>query len=234
MAAMGEGGGNAVIDRAKFGPLQFGVTALCFIIAMLDGFDTQSIAFVAPKIAEDWGLAPSAFGPIFAIGLLGLTVGAFTLSPAADKFGRKTIILISTFIFGLFALLTAFAGSMNELLIYRFITGVGLGAAMPNIIALTSEYGPARLRATLVTVMFCGFPLGSTIGGLISTWLIATWDWHSVFVVGGVLPLLLLPVGLVYFAVYYAVFAFVIRKLDLKTPGREARFIPSVLSRAGL
>lgn len=194
MAAMGEGGGNAVIDRARFGPLQFGVTALCFIIAMLDGFDTQSIAFVAPKIAEDWGLAPSAFGPIFAIGLLGLTVGAFTLSPAADKFGRKTIILISTFIFGLFALLTAFSTSMNELLIYRFITGVGLGAAMPNIIALTSEYGPARLRATLVTVMFCGFPLGSTIGGLVSTWLIATWDWHSVFVVGGVLPLLLLPV----------------------------------------
>ncbi|WP_420469581.1 MFS transporter [Brevundimonas sp. FT23042] len=190
----GTGGGNAVIDRAKFGPLQFGVTALCFIIAMLDGFDTQSIAFVAPKIAEDWGLAPSAFGPIFAIGLLGLTVGAFVLSPAADRFGRKTVILISTAIFGLFALLTAFSTSMNELLIYRFITGIGLGAAMPNIIALTSEYGPARLRATLVTVMFCGFPLGSTIGGLISTWLIAEFDWHSVFVVGGVLPLLLLPV----------------------------------------
>ncbi len=194
MAAMGEGGGNAVIDRAKFGPLQFGVTALCFIIAMLDGFDTQSIAFVAPKIAEEWGLSPSEFGPIFAIGLLGLTVGAFTLSPAADKFGRKTVILISTLVFGLFALLTAFAGSMTELLIYRFITGVGLGAAMPNIIALTSEYGPARLRATLVTVMFCGFPLGSTIGGLISTGLIANWGWESVFLVGGILPLLLLPV----------------------------------------
>ncbi len=194
MAAMGEGGGNAVIDRAQFGPLQFGVTALCFIIAMLDGFDTQSIAFVAPKIAEEWGLSPSEFGPIFAIGLLGLTVGAFTLSPAADKFGRKTVILISTLVFGLFALLTAFAGSMTELLIYRFITGVGLGAAMPNIIALTSEYGPARLRATLVTVMFCGFPLGSTIGGLISTGLIANWGWESVFLVGGILPLLLLPV----------------------------------------
>lgn len=194
MASMGEGGGNAVIDRAKFGPLQFGVTALCFIIAMLDGFDTQSIAFVAPKIAEEWGLSPSEFGPIFAVGLLGLTVGAFTLSPAADKFGRKAVILVSTFIFGLFALLTAFAGSMNELLIYRFITGIGLGAAMPNIIALTSEYGPARLRATLVTVMFCGFPLGSTIGGLISTGLIANWGWQSVFFVGGVLPILLLPV----------------------------------------
>lgn len=194
MASMGEGGGNAVIDRAKFGPLQFGVTALCFIIAMLDGFDTQSIAFVAPKIAEEWGLSPSAFGPIFAVGLLGLTVGAFTLSPAADKFGRKAVILLSTLIFGLFALLTAYATTMNELLIYRFITGIGLGAAMPNIIALTSEYGPARLRATLVTVMFCGFPLGSTIGGLVSTGLIANWGWQSVFFVGGVLPLLLLPV----------------------------------------
>lgn len=194
MASMGEGGGNAVIDRAKFGPLQFGVTALCFIIAMLDGFDTQSIAFVAPKIAEDWGLSPSEFGPIFAVGLFGLTVGAFTLSPAADRFGRKAVILVSTLIFGLFALLTAFAGSMNELLIYRFITGIGLGAAMPNIIALTSEYGPARLRATLVTIMFCGFPLGSTLGGLLSTGLIAKWGWESVFVVGGVLPLLLLPV----------------------------------------
>ncbi|MEN5362728.1 MFS transporter [Brevundimonas intermedia] len=194
MATLEATGGSAVVDRAKFGSLQFGVTALCFVIAMLDGFDTQSIAFVAPRIAEDWGLTPAAFGPIFSAGLVGLTIGAFVLSPAADKFGRKTIILISTAIFGIFALLTAFAADMHQLLIYRLLTGIGLGAAMPNIIALTSEYAPQRLRATLVTVMFCGFPLGSTIGGLGSTWLIATWDWHSVFVVGGVLPLLLLPV----------------------------------------
>lgn len=194
MATLEATGGSAVVDRAKFGSLQFGVTALCFVIAMLDGFDTQSIAFVAPRIAEDWGLTPAAFGPIFSAGLVGLTIGAFVLSPAADKFGRKTIILISTAIFGIFALLTAFAADMQQLLIYRLLTGIGLGAAMPNIIALTSEYAPQRLRATLVTVMFCGFPLGSTIGGLGSTWLIANWDWHSVFVVGGVLPLLLLPV----------------------------------------
>ena len=194
MATLEATGGSAVVDRAKFGSLQFGVTALCFVIAMLDGFDTQSIAFVAPRIAESWGLTPASFGPIFSAGLVGLTIGAFVLSPAADRFGRKTIILISTAIFGIFALLTAFATDLQHLLIYRFITGVGLGAAMPNIIALTSEYAPQRLRATLVTVMFCGFPLGSTIGGLGSTWLIANWDWHSVFVVGGVLPLLLLPV----------------------------------------
>lgn len=197
MAALGATTANAVVDRARFGPLQFGVTALCAVIAMLDGFDTQAIAYVAPRIAEDWGLTPSAFGPIFAVGLLGLTVGAFVLSPAADRFGRKTVILISTALFGLFALLTATSDTMNQLLAYRFLTGIGLGAAMPNIIALTSEYAPERLRATLVTVMFCGFPLGSTIGGLFSTWLIARYDWHSVFVVGGALPLLLLPVLMV-------------------------------------
>ncbi|KAF1021169.1 MAG: 3-hydroxybenzoate transporter MhbT [Paracidovorax wautersii] len=160
---------------------------------MLDGFDTQSIAYVAPRIAEDWGLKAAEFGPIFAVGLFGLMAGAFVLSPAADRYGRKKIILLSTFIFGLFALLTASASSITELLVLRFLTGVGLGAAMPNIIALTSEYAPQRLRATLVTVMFCGFPLGSTIGGLVSSWLIALYDWHAVFIVGGVLPLLLLP-----------------------------------------
>ncbi|CAM3609261.1 MFS transporter [Paracidovorax anthurii] len=186
--------GASVADRSAFGPLQFHVTLLCAIVAMLDGFDTQSIAYVAPRIAEDWGLKPSDFGPIFAVGLFGLMAGAFILSPAADRWGRKKIILLSTFIFGLFALLTAWATSMTELLAYRFVTGVGLGAAMPNIIALTSEYAPQRLRATLVTVMFCGFPLGSTLGGLVSSWLIARYDWHAVFVLGGVLPLLLLPV----------------------------------------
>lgn len=194
MATFEDTGGNAIVDRARFGSLQLSVTALCFVIALLDGFDTQSIAFVAPRIAEDWGLTPASFGPMFSAGLLGLTLGALFLSPAADRFGRKKIILISTLIFGIFTLLTAYASSMQQLLLLRLVTGIGLGAAMPNIIALTNEYAPRRIRASLVTVMFCGFPLGSTIGGLLSSWLIAKWDWHSVFVVGGAIPILLLPV----------------------------------------
>jgi len=194
METFGGNGGNAVVDQARFGSLQLSVTALCFVIALLDGFDTQSIAFVAPRIAEDWGLSPSSFGPMFSSGLLGLTIGALFLSPAADRYGRKAIILISTLIFGVFTLLTASASSMPQLLFLRFVTGIGLGAAMPNIIALTNEYAPERIRASLVTVMFCGFPLGSTIGGLLSSWLIARWDWHSVFLLGGIIPILLMPV----------------------------------------
>ncbi|MET3663626.1 MFS transporter [Caulobacter sp. 1776] len=182
------------IDHTRFGAFQVGITVLCGLVAMLDGFDTQSIAYVAPRIAEDWGLAPSAFGPIFGAGLLGLTIGAFVLSSAADRYGRKIIILLSVAIFGIFALLTARARTIDELLALRLLTGIGLGGAMPNIIALTNEYAPARYKATLVTVMFCGFPLGSTIGGLVTAPLIADHGWSWVFLLGGAMPLALLPV----------------------------------------
>lgn len=169
-------------------------TVLCALVAMLDGFDTQAIAYVAPSIAEAWSLNSSALGSVFALGLLGLAIGAFTLSPLADRFGRKTVILISVLAFALFALLTARAQSLGELAGYRLLTGIGLGGAMPNIIALTSEHAPANRRGTLVTAMFCGFPLGATLGGFVSAPLIQAYGWQSVFVVGGLMPLMLAPV----------------------------------------
>ncbi|WFU44286.1 MFS transporter [Bradyrhizobium sp. CB82] len=181
-----------IIEQARFGRLQFLILVLCGWIAMLDGFDTQAIAYVAPVTAEQWGIAMAGFGPIFGAGLAGLTVGAFVLSPAADRFGRKNVILLSVLLFGIFALVTARATTLSELLVYRFLTGIGLGGAMPNIIALTSEYAPKRMRALLIAIMFCGFPLGSTIGGVISAPLIGALGWHSVFVLGGMLPLVTL------------------------------------------
>src|SRR6476661_9867285 len=180
------------IEQAPFGRLQILIVALCAWVALLDGFDTQAIAYVAPVIAEQWHIEMAGFGPIFGAGLAGLTVGAFILSPAADRFGRKKIILLSVLLFGIFAVITSRATTLNELLIYRFLTGLGLGGAMPNIIALTSEYAPKRMRAVLIAVMFCGFPLGSTVGGVVSAPLISSFGWQSVFVVGGILPLLTL------------------------------------------
>jgi AAHS family 4-hydroxybenzoate transporter-like MFS transporter len=181
-----------VIEEAQFGSLQLLILILCAWIALLDGFDTQAIAYVAPVIAEQWGIPMAGFGPIFGAGLAGLTVGAFVLSPAADRFGRKNVILLSVVLFGIFALITARASNLNELLIYRFLTGLGLGGAMPNIIALTSEYAPKRMRALLIAVMFCGFPLGSTVGGIVSAPMIGAFGWQSVFILGGILPLVTL------------------------------------------
>ncbi|WP_238147011.1 MFS transporter [Rhizorhabdus dicambivorans] len=164
---------------------------LCAAVALLDGFDTQAIAFVAPAIAQDWRIDASLFGAVFGAGLLGLMLGSITLGPLADRFGRRAVIIWSTVAFGAFALLTPLAADVMTLAVLRFLTGLGLGGAVPNIIALTSEYAPPRVRATLVTIMYCGFPMGAVVGGLISAPLMSTYGWESVFVVGGLLPILL-------------------------------------------
>jgi AAHS family 4-hydroxybenzoate transporter-like MFS transporter len=184
---------SELIDQEKLGRYQIWVIVLCGIIAVLDGFDTQAIAFVAPVIADTWGMKVSAFGTVFGAGLFGLTIGALFFGPVADRFGRKNVLLLSMFIFGLFALLTAGATSMNELLIYRFLTGIGLGGAMPNIIAMTAEFSPKRIRNTMITAMFCGFPFGAVLGGLISSRMIPVFGWESVFFLAGIPPLILIP-----------------------------------------
>ncbi|HSV81108.1 MAG TPA: MFS transporter [Ramlibacter sp.] len=160
---------------------------------MLDGFDTQAIAFVAPVIAAKWQLPVSAFGAVFGAGLAGLMLGALVFGPAADRYGRRTVTIATTAIFGVLTLMTAWSDSLTTLLVLRFLTGLGLGGAMPNIIALTAEYSPARSRATMVSLMFCGFPLGAVLGGLLAARMIPVLGWESTFWVGGALPLLLLP-----------------------------------------
>ena len=184
---------ETIIDARPIGRLQVVTIILCACIAVIDGFDTQSIAFVAPVIAKAWSIDVASFGPVFGAGLLGLTVGALVLGPAADRFGRKPLIIVSILIFAIGSLVTAFVASTNELMLFRLLTGLGLGGVMPNIIALTAEYAPRRNRALVVTTMFCGFPVGAVVGGLASTGLIPAFGWPSVFIAGGILPIVLLP-----------------------------------------
>lgn len=176
------------------GPARGGqVALLCSLVAVCDGFDTQSIAFVAPVIAQEWNVELAGFGLVFSAGLLGLAAGAFLLGGLADRLGRKTIILACVALFGLSSLLTTTAGSMPQLAMWRFATGLGLGGVLPNLIALTNESATPQQRNSLVMWMFCGFPLGATIGGVVSAPLIALSGWQGVFVTGGIAPLLLLP-----------------------------------------
>jgi AAHS family 4-hydroxybenzoate transporter-like MFS transporter len=182
------------IDRQPVGGFQIRLLLACAVVLVLDGFDTTSIGFVAPSLAKEWGLTKGALGPVFSAGLFGLMIGALVFGPLADRIGRKKIIVFSTLAFGLGALVTAFVQDVNTLLMIRFLTGLGLGGAMPNTIAMTSEFSPHRRRATMVMVMFCGFSAGAALGGLLAAALIPQFGWRSVFIVGGVAPLLLVPI----------------------------------------
>ncbi len=181
------------IDRQPVGRFQIRLLLTCAAVLFIDGFDTQAIGYVAPAIANDWKLARGALGPVFGAGLFGLMIGALLFGPIADRVGRRRIIIFSTAFFGLGTLATILASDVTSLLTIRFLTGLGLGGAMPNAVALTSEYSPHRRRATMVMAMFCGFSIGAAIGGLLAAALIPAFGWRSVFVVGGVVPLLLVP-----------------------------------------
>lgn len=180
-----------ILDCHRIGALRWRVFLMCGLITLLDGFDTQAIGYVAPRIAEDFGMELSAFGAVFSASLFGLMLGAMTLGPLGDRIGRKPVLLSSFAGVGVFSLLTGFAGTSEQLILLRFLTGVGLGGTVPNAIALTAEYAPRRHRAALVTLVFAGFPLGAGLGGLAVAPLIADFGWRAVFVIGGVLPLLL-------------------------------------------
>ena len=182
------------IDQQPVGSFQIKLLLTCAAVLFLDGFDTTAIGYVAPSLAKEWGLTKAALGPVFSAGLFGLMIGALTLGPLADRVGRKKIIIFSTLAFGIGTLVTAFIQDVNTLLVIRFLTGLGLGGAMPNTVAMTSEFNPHRRRATMVMIMFCGFSLGAALGGLLAAALIPHFGWRSVFVVGGAAPLMLVPI----------------------------------------
>jgi len=185
------------IDEQPYSPFQFLTAAMCSALVFTDGFDTQSMGFVAPALAAQLHITRAALGPILSSGLFGMMIGALVFGPMADRFGRKPIIVISVFLFGVLSLLTATATTAQEILIYRFLTGLGLGGAMPNAIALTGEYTPKRSRATGIMTMFVGFTLGGASGGFVAAGLISRFGWQSVFIVGGLCPCIVALVAMV-------------------------------------
>ncbi len=179
------------INERPISVFQVRVILLCFAVAMIDGFDTQAVAFVAPIVSSEMNFGPQGIGNLYSAGLFGLMLGALGFGSLADRIGRKPVVIISCLLMGIFSIMCAVAGTLNELLICRFLTGLGIGAAMPNINSLTAEYSPRRRQAFLMTLMFAGFPFGAVLGGLLSVQLIELYGWPSVFVLGGITPLLL-------------------------------------------
>ena len=187
----------SIIDQAPISALQRTVFCLCILTSVLDGFDTQVLAFVAPEIARSFGISKLQLGIVFSAALLGSAIGSSLFGSLADRVGRRKLMIAMTALFGLLTGACALAPNFGALIILRLIGGIGLGGIMPNMLALTAEYAPARRRATLTTLTLWGLPAGAVLGGLISGPLIAAFGWRSVFVVGGAAPLLLVVAMLV-------------------------------------
>ncbi|WP_432699000.1 MFS transporter [Kluyvera cryocrescens] len=169
------------------------VIFLGFCVIALDGFDIAIMGFIAPTLKQEWGVSNHELGFVISTALIGLALGALFSGPLADWLGRKKIIINSVFFFGFWTIATAFSQNIEQMIFFRFMTGLGLGAAMPNMSTLVSEYAPERQRSFIITVIFCGFTFGAAIGGFAASWLIPQFGWHSLMALGGILPLLFAP-----------------------------------------
>lgn len=183
-----------VVNAHPLSRFQKTVIALCFLVVAIDGFDTAAIGFIAPSLRAEWGVTPAELAPLFAAGLFGLMAGAFVFGPLADRIGRKPVLIVTTVFFGTMTFASAFSPNVEWLIALRFLTGIGLGGAMPAAITLTAELCPEKRRASLVTLMFCGFTIGSASAGLAASGIVSAFGWQGLLILGGVLPVLLVPV----------------------------------------
>lgn len=182
---------QTVLNEHPFSGFQWVIFALCFFIVLLDGFDTSAIGYIAPSLITEWGVAKPDLAPVLSAALFGLAGGAMGSGPLADRFGRKAVLVGSVLVFAIACLASGYSHDIQALTALRFVTGLGLGAAMPNAVTLMSEYCPDSRRAMLTNAMFCGFPLGAAFGGFLAAWMIPHFGWRSVLHLGGLAPLVL-------------------------------------------
>lgn len=179
-----------LIDASPVGRFQIAIFVLLSLVTFFDGFDIQVMALVAPVLAKDWQLEPSAFGPIFSMTLAGFMAGQFVFGRLADQFGRRSMLIVSVLIFSLFTLGCALAGDWWSLLLLRFAVGIGLGGAVPIVLALVAELAPQRAKALMIGIVTSGYSTGA-IAGAYTAGKIAEEYWQGVFIIGGMSPLIL-------------------------------------------
>ena len=172
------------------------VIGVCILIATLEGYDVQAFGVAAPRMAPELGLNAGQIGWAGSAANFGLVLGALAGGWAADRWGRKPVLLASVLAFGVFSLATAFAQGFEPLLLARFLTGLGFGGVMPNLIALAAEIAAPGRRAAMTSAMFCGMPAGGAAVSLLARLAGDHADWRALFLVGGALPLLIAPLVL--------------------------------------
>jgi AAHS family 3-hydroxyphenylpropionic acid transporter len=170
--------------------LQARTLVLCLLVAMVEGFDLQTAGVTAPKVAPEFAMDPTQVGWFFSSSTLGLLIGAVAGGRLSDRYGRKSMLIVALMLFGCGSLFTGAASDFPLLLFARWLTGLGLGGALPNAVALTAEIGSHARRAVRVAMMAAAMPIGGTVCALVAAWADSL-SWRVIFQIGGVLPLIL-------------------------------------------
>ena len=190
---------RAALDKRPLTGFQVQMIAVAIGLAVMDGYDVQIIGYVAPILSGLWHIDHKSLGLVFGAGLMGLALGPLTFSPLADRFGCRPVLIGCTILYALATLATTKAYSWSMLLGLRFLTGLGLGGVLPCTIAVVSDFAPTRARNLIVSISSSGFAIGGSLGGFIAAVTIERFGWQSVFWIGGICPLLMLPALLIWF-----------------------------------
>lgn len=180
----------ALLDDSAWSTYQKLLTALAALAIIFDGFDIQILGFAIPSLMREWHIARGAFGPVLAVGLAGMSIGGPLAGYFGDRFGRRPTLIVCVAIFGLATIATAFVDGFFGLTLFRLITGMGTGGALPNAGTLTAEFAPLRRRSTAVKLTLVCVPLGGMLGGLLAARILPAFGWRGLYAVGGALPLL--------------------------------------------
>jgi MFS transporter, AAHS family, 4-hydroxybenzoate transporter len=182
---------ETALENQRIGGLQIRVAALCTLVQICDAYDVNAIGVSVPSMTHLWHLPAPAFATAFMWSSVGILVGALSAGPIGDRIGRRPLLIGSLTVFGLASLATAFVHSLLVLSLLRFLTGLGIGGGFPGAATLTGDYAPQRRRATMIMASFTGAPFGGFVCGQLAGVLLPRFGWPSVFVVGGIVPLLM-------------------------------------------
>lgn len=183
---------KALIDNQPMSSFQVMMVAICFILNMNDGIDVLVVSFTGSEIVREWTLSKSELGYIFSAGLAGMTAGCFLLAPFGDKIGRRTLFIIALSLITSGMLLSSVVGSYSQLLLFRFITGLGIGGILPALAAVAAEFSNNKRRDFSVGFVQAGWPIGAILAGFFTAWAIPLFGWRSAYLAAGLVSALML------------------------------------------
>jgi MFS transporter, AAHS family, 4-hydroxybenzoate transporter len=182
---------SRLLDERGLSSFNIKLLVWSLFIVLIDGYDIGAIAFAAPELVKSWGIERQALGPVLSASNIGILFGSALFGWIGDRYGRKAALIGALLCFGAFTWIAAYSSNLTELFWLRALAGIGIGGAIPNVIAINAESAPHKLRATLALIAVGLVPIGGAIPGLVSATLVPHYGWQLLFLIGGIAPIVI-------------------------------------------